>query len=203
MSESAGEWQTVWYIIGEWKWQFDWMRWECHNVHILHCSLTLSAINALRFLCANFSVPHSPRACNTHDRKKAAIQLRHFDDMFYIIIDTHQNIAWRVNKELIPDQITSFYIDMLRIRHKLVTNSAGFFPAAASNCIEISTLNFHRQIYLWSLWLVRAICTVPSAFYTLGFYISLCTCMHDDCTYFRFITSFPLYWNWSRIYEMR
>lgn len=127
MSESAGEWQTVWYIIGEWKWQFDWMRWECHNVHILHCSLTLSAINALRFLCANFSVPHSPRACNTHDRKKAAIRLRHFDDMFYIIIDTHQNIAWRVNKELIPDQITSFYIEMLRIRHKLVTNSAVFF----------------------------------------------------------------------------
>lgn len=164
-----------------------------------HCLQSMPCVFCvLIFLC------HTLHAHATYmTEKKAAIQLRHFDDMFYIIIDTHQNIAWRVNKELIPDQITSFYIDMLRIRHKLVTNSAGFFPAAASNCIEISTLNFHRQIYLWSLWLVRAICTVPSAFYTLGFYISLCTCMHDDCTYFRFITSFPLYWNWSRIYEMR
>lgn len=54
-----------------------------------HCLQSMPCVFCvLIFLC------HTLHAHATHvTEKKAAIQLRHFDDMFYIIIDTHQNIA--------------------------------------------------------------------------------------------------------------
>lgn len=115
---------------------------ECHNnVHILHCSIfhfvffITRAINVL--VCVFFVIALCVKL--THKKNDEPTWrtstlwnnvLRDLNVFFrifclcslslasfrYLIKYTHRNIAWTENKELVPDQITSFY-------HWYVSNS--------------------------------------------------------------------------------